>query len=206
MRRHPWLAEEQRGEEKLECVKLWREGNYMRTGPNAHYGSASLGNLSNINATMVNGCRPSTNVLTNSWTSSFSSRCSNSFDENTKPWLFIHPQSGPQFSQATVQQQQQQQERTTPQFPSPQVNLYGGITSGVADLHQQSYSPSLFSQQPKFEAGGYQQHNHLQGGQQQGTRSEVQRYGFDSLLPGYGDYMFQMPTSGDVFTPRVFGM
>ncbi|KAK9064131.1 hypothetical protein SSX86_018003 [Deinandra increscens subsp. villosa] len=170
-------------------------GNYMRTGQNVHYGSSSLGNLSNINdnfidhATMVNGGKSSTN----SWTSSFPPGCSSSFDEDTKPWLFMQQQSGPQFSQATMLQQQH---TIAPQFPSSQVDLYSG-------LHHQSYNQSLFNQQPKFELGG----GYLQEVQQQGgTRSEVQRYGFDSLLSGYGEYMFQMPTSGDVYTPRVFGM
>ncbi|KAI3817709.1 hypothetical protein L1987_11507 [Smallanthus sonchifolius] len=180
-------------------------GNYTRMGPNARYALPSLGNLSNINdgfidhATMINGGKSSTNLLTNSWSSSFSSRCY----EDPKPWLFMQQQPGPQFSQPTMLQQ-----HTTPQFSSSQVDLYGGLTSGLVGLHQQSYNQSLFTQQPKFESGGYQQLNRVQEVQQQGTRSEVQRYGFDSLLPGYGDYMFQMPTSGDVYTPtpRVFGM
>ncbi|KAI7729683.1 hypothetical protein M8C21_032855 [Ambrosia artemisiifolia] len=178
-------------------------GNYLRTGPNALYGSPLLGNLSNINDDVGN---LSTNILNNSWTSSFPSRCSSSFDD-TKPWLFMQQQSGPQFSQQPTMLQQQQQ-HTTPQFPS-QVDLYSGLTSGLADIHRQSYNPSMFTQQPKFEGGGYQQqHNQLQEVQvqQQGTRGEVQKYGFDSLLSGYGDYMFQTPTSGDVYTSRVFGM
>lgn len=98
-------------------------------------------------------------------------------------------QSGPQFSQATMQQQ-----HTTPQFPSLRDDFFGGLTSGV-NLPNQSYTPSLFTQQPNF-AGGFQQHNNLQ---------ETQQVGFNSFLPGYGDYMFQMPTTGDVYT-RVFGM
>ncbi|KAM0042753.1 putative transcription factor C2H2 family [Helianthus debilis subsp. tardiflorus] len=174
-------------------------GNYMRTGPNALYGSPFLGNLYNINGDVG---KLSTNFLNNSWSSSF--------DEDTKPWLFMQQQSVPQFSQPTMLQPQQ---HTTPQFPS-QVDLYGGLTSGLADLHRQSYNstPSLFTQQPKFEGGGFQQHNPLQEvqvvqvQQQGGTRGEVQKYGFDSLLSDYGDYMFQTPTSGDLYTPRVFGM
>ncbi|KAD2804996.1 hypothetical protein E3N88_38373, partial [Mikania micrantha] len=178
-------------------------GNYMRTGPNVCYGSPSLGNLSNINdnfidhATMVNGGESSTTTLANSWTSSYTSRCSSSFDD-PKPWLFMQPQSGPQFSQPAMQQQQQY---TTSQFPS-QIDMYGGLASGLADLHLQSYKPSLFSQQPKYEGGGYMQQTRLQEVQQQVAKSEVQRYGFDGMLSGYGDYMFQMPTSGDVYTSR----
>ncbi|XP_076893578.1 uncharacterized protein LOC143545608 [Bidens hawaiensis] len=71
-------------------------GNYMRPGPNVCYDSPSLGILSNINdkfinhATMFNGGKSSPNVLTNS-----------------KPWLFMQQQSGPQFSQTIMQPQQQ---------------------------------------------------------------------------------------------------
>ncbi|XP_024991457.1 uncharacterized protein LOC112525527 isoform X1 [Cynara cardunculus var. scolymus] len=199
-------------------------GRYVRTG--YHYRSPSLGNLSNSSddlvdpATTVGGGKSSTNGLTNSWTSSFSSRCSSSFDEDTKHWSFMQQQSAaataihhePQFSQASMQQQQQHH---TPQQQFPSHDDFGsGLTSGLMDLHHQSYDPSLFTQQPKF-GNGYHQHNQLQlqlqlqlqqEGQQHAPRSEVERgFGFESLLPGYGDYMFQMPTSGDVYT-RVFGM
>lgn len=94
------------------------------------------------------------------------------------------------YSQTTVQQQHH-----TPQYPS----------SGLLDLHHQSYNTSLFAQQPKF-TNGYQQHNQLQEVPRQNARSEVGKFAYESFLPGYGDYMFQMPTSGDVYTPRVFGM
>nr|XP_043613069.1 uncharacterized protein LOC122585034 isoform X2 [Erigeron canadensis] len=185
-------------------------GNYVRVAPNNHYRSPSLGNLSNGSDDLIDpvvGGKSSTNGLhTNSWTSSFSSRCSSSF-EDLKHSLFMqqqpvpaapipHPQD-PQIFQATMQQQQ------TPQFLSSQDQLYGGLTSGLMDL-QQSYNPSLFTQQPMY-ANGYQQPNPLQESQHRNNRSAVERFGFESFLPGYGDYMFQMPTSGDVYT-RVFGM
>lgn len=142
-------------------------GKYMRSAPNSHYRSPSLGNLSNSSDDFI---VPAATGLTNSWTTSFSS---SSFDEDTKNWPFMQ-QPGPatsllqhqepQFSQTTMQH------HYTPQFPSSRDDLFGGLTSGLMDIHQQSYNPSsLFNQQPKFAvAGGYhQQHSQLQGEVQQ---------------------------------------
>ncbi|XP_071686105.1 uncharacterized protein [Rutidosis leptorrhynchoides] len=189
-------------------------GNYYRAAPNNLYRSPSFGNLSNSSDDLVGGVKPATNgLLTSSWTSSFPSRCS--IDDNSKQWLFTQQQSGPvtaphhhhhhetQLSQPTMQQYH----HTTPQFPSSQGKLYGGISSGVVDPHHQSYNPSSYNQQPPKFAGGYQQHNinHLPFSQQHDNRSEVGRFGFDSrFLPtSDGDYMFQMPPNNiqAMYTP-----
>ncbi|GJU77072.1 putative zinc finger, RING/FYVE/PHD-type containing protein [Tanacetum coccineum] len=180
-------------------------GSYYNVAPNTHYRSPS-GNLSNSSddysdpaATMVGG-KSSTSGLTNSWPSSFSSRCSTSSHGDAKNWFSMQQQSVPattlpHLPQETLFSQTGVQQHHTPQFPS----------SGLVDGHHQSYNTSLFAQQPKF-TNGYQQHNQLQEAPRRNARSEVGKFAYESFLPGYGDYMFQMPTSGDVYTPRVFGM
>ncbi|KAI3517296.1 hypothetical protein L1887_16510 [Cichorium endivia] len=149
-------------------------GSYFGSRPKNDYRTPSSGNLSNSSDDVIDpammlggGVKPLANRLTNSWpSSSFSSPCSTSFDDDTNNWHFMPPQ----VQTPTIQQPHQ----IIPQlFPSP---------------------PSLFTQQqysqPKF-GNGYQQ--------------EPQQRERETFLPNYGEYMFQMPNSGDVYT-RVFGM
>lgn len=158
---------------------------------------------------------PSMMVVGRGQSSSFDTR-SSSFD-----WLLTQQQSAsaphhhyePQFSQASFMPQQH-----TPQF-SPRDNYYGDITSRLVDQHHQSYTQQQQYSQPKFANGhitnGYQQQLHLDESQQVNSRNEAgglheqiqrnERIRMEKLLPGYGEFMHQMPSSGDVYT-RVFGM
>lgn len=200
-------------------------GNYFRGMPNSHYRTPSFGNLSNssssddvIDMMMVGGGKP----LTNS---------SYSFDD----WHFNfmtqqQQQSAPTTTTTTTTTNTIQPHQIIPQFPPSHDDFYGGLTSGLMnlDLHhpslynntqcqsqsqsqsqQQQYSLSQlkFGNAYQFQDAQLQQ----QPPQQHDPRNDVERLGFESrFLPNYGEYMFQMPNSGDVYNTRthtrVFGM
>lgn len=193
--------------------------------PNSHYRTPSFGNLSNssssddvIDMMMVGGGKP----LTNS---------SYSFDD----WHFNfmtqqQQQSAPTTTTTTTTTNTIQPHQIIPQFPPSHDDFYGGLTSGLMnlDLHhpslynntqcqsqsqsqsqQQQYSLSQlkFGNAYQFQDAQLQQ----QPPQQHDPRNDVERLGFESrFLPNYGEYMFQMPNSGDVYNTRthtrVFGM
>ncbi|KAI3705169.1 hypothetical protein L1987_75402 [Smallanthus sonchifolius] len=198
---------------RTEQVVSSSSGSYVKNSlPNNHYRMPSLGNLSNSSDDLTD---PVIMAVGRGDSSSFGRR-SSSFDEETKLWLLMQQQQ--QSASATHHHHEPQtsfmQQHITPQFPSSRDNYYGDLTSRLGD---QSYTQQQHSQ-PKFSNGhttnGYRQ-LHLDGARQVNTRSEVggfqeqiqrnERLGLEKLLPGYGDYMFQMPSSGDVYT-RVFGM
>lgn len=195
-------------------------GSYVTNSlSNNHYRMPSIGNLSNNSDDLID---PAIMVVGRGNSSSYDMR-SNSYEEETKLWLLrqqqqqqsasaTHHHHDPQFSQTSFMQHH------TPQFTSSQNNYYGDLNSRIVDQNHQSYTQQQYLQQPKFTNGhianGYQHQLHLDEAQQVNGRSEMglpeqiqrnERLGYDKLLPGYGEYMFQLPSSGDVYT-RVFGM
>ncbi|XP_076936067.1 uncharacterized protein LOC143603016 [Bidens hawaiensis] len=198
---------------RTEQVVSANSGSYVKNSlPNSRYHLPSTGDLSKTSDGFTG---PSMMVVGRGQSSSFDTR-SSSFD-----WLLTQQQSAsaphhhhePQFSQTSFMQQHH-----TPQF-SPRDNYYGDITSRLVDQHHQSYTQQQQYSQPKFTNGhitnGYQQQLHLDESQQVNSRNEAgglheqiqrnERIRMEKLLPGYGEFMHQMPSSGDVYT-RVFGM
>lgn len=172
-------------------------GSYVKnTLSNNHYRTPSIGNISNSSDDFID---PAIMAVGRGKSSSF--------DEEAKLWYLMQQQQqsasvtnhhyDPQYSQTSFMQQQQQ----TPQFSSYRDDYYGDMTSRLVDQNQQRYTEQQYLQH-KFANGHEVQQLH-------NSRSEVglgnERLGLDKLLPGYGEYMFQMPSSGDVYT-RVFGM
>ncbi|KAK9061220.1 hypothetical protein SSX86_018400 [Deinandra increscens subsp. villosa] len=173
---------------RTEPVVSATSGSYVKGSlPNSHYHLPSVRDLSN-------GSDNPMLVVGRGKSSSFDAR-SSSFDEETKLWHLMQQQSTtathhhhePQISQTSFMQQ-----HYTPQFPSSRDDYYDSYA-------QQSYS------QPKFTNGhitnGYQQ-LHLDESQQLQTNERIQ---LEKLMPGYSEFMHQMPNPGDVYT-RVFGM
>lgn len=202
---------------------------------NYHYRTPSTGNLSNNSddlidpAIMVVGSGKSTNGLNNSSldmrSSPYASQ-SSVFEEEARLWLLMQrsasAQQDPKFSQSYMQQAPPSHQE--PRYSglvgdefSSHDDFYGGVTSRLVD-QQQTYNPSSFtqySQQPKYAANGHISNGYQLRSDEAGQhRSEVgipelqrnERLGFSNkFYPGYNEYMFQMPSSGDVYT-RVFGM
>ncbi|KAI3793387.1 hypothetical protein L1987_36006 [Smallanthus sonchifolius] len=198
---------------RTEQVVSANSGSYVKNSlpNNRHHLPSTIGDLSNSSDNLIN---PSMTVVGRGKSSSFDAR-SRSFEEETKLWHLMQQQSAsathhhhePQFSQTSFMQQHH-----TPQFHSSRDDYYGDITSRLVDRHHQSYTQQQYSQ-PKFTNGhisnGYQQ-LHLDDSQQVNGRNEVEiqrneRIRLEKLWPGYGEFMPQMPSSGDVYT-RVFGM
>ncbi|MFS7957802.1 putative RNA recognition motif domain, nucleotide-binding alpha-beta plait domain superfamily [Helianthus anomalus] len=172
--------------------------------------SASSGSLSNSSDDLID---PAIMAVGRGNSSSYDTR-SSSFNEETKLWLLMQQQQ--QSASATHHHDPRtsfMQQHISPRFPS-RDDYYKDLISRLVD---QSYTQQQYSH-PKFSNGhitnGYRQ-LHLDGAQQVNTRNEVGglqerihgngRFGLEKLLSGYGDYKFQMPSSGDVYT-RVFGM
>ncbi|XP_076900103.1 uncharacterized protein LOC143554134 [Bidens hawaiensis] len=198
---------------RTQQVVSANSGSYVKNSlPNNRYHLPSTGDLSKTSDGFTD---PSMMVVGRGKSSSFDAG-SSSFD-----WLLTQQQSAsaphhhhePQFSQTSFMQQHH-----TPQFPL-RDNYYGDITSRLVDQHHQSYTQQQQYSQPKFTNGhitnGYQQQLHLDESQQVNSRNEAgglheqtqrnERLRMEKLLPGYGEFMHQMPSSGDVYT-RVFGM
>ncbi|KAF5770826.1 putative transcription factor C2H2 family [Helianthus annuus] len=178
-----------------EQVVSATSGSYLKNSlPNNRYHLPSTGDLSNNGDDLID---PSMMVVGRG-KSSIDTR-SSSFDEEAKLWLLMQQQSAsathrhhePQFSQTSFTQQHH-----TPQFPSSRDDRYGDITSRLVDRHHQSYAQQQQYSQPKFSNG------HIINGYQQLHLDESQQVKYS---PGYGEFMHQMPSSGDVYT-RVFGM
>ncbi|KAC9638035.1 hypothetical protein E3N88_45495 [Mikania micrantha] len=193
-------------------------GSYMKNSlpNNDSYHLPSIGYLSNSSNDLIN---PSMMGVGRGKSSSFDTR-SSSLDQETQRWLLMQQQSAtathhhhePQYSQTSFMQHH----HTPPQFPS-RDDYYGDITSRLVDRHHQSYTQQQYSQ-PKFTNGhitnGYQQ-LHLDESQKVTSRNEGEglheqmqrneRIRLEKMLPGYGEFMHQKPSSNDVYT-RVFGM
>ncbi|KAI3520059.1 hypothetical protein L1887_09280 [Cichorium endivia] len=177
---------------RTEHVVSATPGSYVKNSLSSnHYRTPSIGNISN-----------SSDDFNDPAIMSVGRGKTSSFEEESKLWLLMqqqqqHQQSAsvinhhhnPQFSQTSFMQQH------TPQFSSYRDDYYGDLNSRLVDQNQQRYT---HTQQQKLANGHEVQ-------QLNSSRSEVERLGLDKLLPGYGEYMFQMPSSGDVYT-RVFGM
>ncbi|KAF5799920.1 putative transcription factor C2H2 family [Helianthus annuus] len=197
---------------RSEPVVSASSGTYVKNSlPNNHYRMPSIGSLSNSSDDLID---PAIMAVGRGNSSSYDTR-SSSFNEETKLWLLMQQQQ--QSASATHHDHDPRtsfmQQHISPRFPS-RDDYYKDLTSRLVD---QSYTQQQYSH-PKFSNGhitnGYRQ-LHLDGAQQVNTRNEVGglqarihgngRFGLEKLLPGYGDYKFQMPSSGDVYT-RVFGM
>lgn len=147
-----------------------------------------------------------------------------SLEDEARLWLLTQQsaagQQVPMFPQTYLQQ-------TTPVRQEPRYSssigdrfsswddIYG-ISSRLID-QQRTYNPSSFAEftQQKFGNGHISNGGHHQPSlyevqhRNEVRMGEVQRneaLGVNKLLPtGYGDHIFQMPSSGDIYT-RVFGM
>ncbi|KAK9062998.1 hypothetical protein SSX86_016868 [Deinandra increscens subsp. villosa] len=198
----PGFSSCMRTEQSSAPFAILLSGSYVKNSlPNHYYPMPSIGNIrSSINDDVID---PAIMAVRRGNSSSFGRR-SSSLEEETKLWLLMQQQKP---ASATPHHHEPHtsfmQQHITPQFPSSRDNYYGGLTSRLVDTQKQ-YSL------PKFSNG------HITNGAQQAkTRSEVgslqeqiqwnERLGLEKLRPGYGDYMFQMPSSGDLYT-RVFGM
>nr|XP_043634908.1 uncharacterized protein LOC122606004 isoform X2 [Erigeron canadensis] len=195
---------------KTEQVVSASSGSYMMNSlSNNQYGMPSIGNHHNNSNDLID---PAIMVVGRGKSLSFDMQ-SSTFKDETKLWLLMQQQSAsatqhhhnePKFSQTSFMQQHH-----TPQSPYSRNGYYGEFTSRLVDQHQQSYTQQQYSQ-PKFANGhisnGYQQ-LHPDGAQQY-SRSDVglpEQIQKNERLGLYGDYLFQMPSSGDVYT-RVLGM
>ncbi|KVI09741.1 Nucleotide-binding, alpha-beta plait [Cynara cardunculus var. scolymus] len=182
---------------RTEKVVSASSGNYGKKSlPNNHYRTPSIGNLSNGSDDLID---PAIMVVERGKSSSFNMR-SSSFDEETKLWRLMQQQQSvsatqhyhehPQLSRTPSIMQQQQ----PPQIPSSWDDHYGDLSS--RHQHHQSYSQRQYSQ-----PNGYQQAEQVNSRSEVGLAEQIQRnerLGLDKLLPGYSDYLFQMPSSGDV--------
>nr|GEW01623.1 NB-ARC domains-containing protein [Tanacetum cinerariifolium] len=83
---------------------------------------------------------------------------------------------------------------------------YYNVAPNTRYIVHRSPSGNLSNSSDNYTDPAATMHNQLQEAHRQNARSEVGKFAYESFLHGYGDYMFQMPTSGDVYTPRVFGM
>ena len=198
--------------------------------PNNHYRTPSTGNISNISdvdlidpAILVVGRGKQTNGLNYTgfeMRPSYASQPS-SYEDEARLWLLMQ-QSTTQHQDPKVSQIYMQQTPSAHQ----ELRYSGHIGDGFSALddsygissrlvnQQQTYNSPSFTQfsQQKF---GY---GHASNGYQLGLdevqpRREVgmeeiqrnERLGLNSIYPGYGDLMYQMPSAGDVYT-RLFGL
>ncbi|KAK2979344.1 hypothetical protein RJ640_013308 [Escallonia rubra] len=202
--------------------------------PSNHYRTPSTGNSSNTSDVdlvdpailLVGRGKPTSNGSVNSGLDMMSAYASqpSAYEGEARHWLLTqqsalthHDQKFPQtYTQQTpaAHQEFRYSGRVGDGFSAWDDNSTYGISTSTRLMDQhQTHNPSFlqFSQQ-KYANG------HVSNGFQPGVgeaqrRNDVgmsefqrnERLGLNNFYPGYGDLMYQMPSTGDVYT-RVFGM